>query len=565
MKKIRERTKSKTGRFIAGLLGNESGVVLAIALMIMGIMAVTGAAIITTSTTDVKVAGNVTRSMQAMNTAEAGMSNAINNIRNNPSWGPDANNDGTVSDSEAAQWAAQTQGSIDMGAVSGSYTVAVYDANGNFGRGNNSARTDKYTTLGPNDILVESTANVNGVTRKVGLIVRNEITAFDYATYSNGEIEGKGIGSNPGKFTGKIYGAEKIGLQGNFDLAAAQAQSPGGTITPDCNSGKFQSCDSNAAAVAPPVLDFAFYQDQSNFTDQQVFMITPAVGNTSGCGTNCTQWPINYAITTMGTSYTVQATVQAVCTTCGNDGKDKEKDKKKDKKGTYNHTVYWCTDPNWNGVIGSCSGTQSSYTFTSDEAENEKPFINANQFNSYTNPTGAGYTSSVVNIIDAQKHLEFLGPTDPAASVDITASILVGTAADNSQPAGKIDFEGGAGTMNFKPANGLAIVAEKVEVKGKYSSINMNVGTATDGAVIIATKEMEVEAETDNGGQNTATFNMNGTLLVGNDSVEPGELDVGGEGNTNANFTYTPVTNLPQGWQDYGTMTIERREWRELS
>lgn len=554
MKMMKKNTNNSSGLSLGGLLGDESGVVLAIALMIMGIMAVTGAAIISTSTTDVKVAGNVTRSMQALNTAEAGMSDAINAIRNNPDWAPDLNQNGNLSD-DATQWAAQTQGTIPMGSTNGTYSIEVFDTTGTYGRSANSTRSDKYTTLGGNDVLVEVTGTVKGVKRKVGLVVRNTITAFDYATYSNGEIEGEGVGANPGKFTGKVYGKNNIDLQGNFDLGAALGQS-GGTITPDCNSGKFLSCDSNAAAVSPPILDFAYYQDQANFADQQVFMMTPTVGSTTGCGANCTQWPLNYAITTLGTSYTVQATVQAVCTgACTGHG----------HSGTYTHTVYWCTDPNWNGVIGSCSGTQNTYTFTSDEAQDEKPFMEANQFNSYTNPTGTGYGSSVVNVIDAQKHLEFLGPTDPAASVDITASILVGTAANNSQPAGKIDFEGGAGTMNFKPANGLAVVAEKVEVKAKYSSINVNVGTATNGAVILATKEMEVEAENEAGVGTTATFNMNGSLLVGNDTVEPGELDVGGDGNTSANFTYTPVLNLPQGWQDYGTMSIERREWRELS
>ncbi len=557
MKAMKDNKSNKASLSIRGLLGDESGVVLAIALMVMGIMAVTGAAIISTSTTDVKVAGNVTRSMQALNTAEAGMSDAINAIRNDPDWAPDLNKNGNLAD-DASQWAAQTQGTIDMGSISGSYTVEVFDATGTYGRSANATRSDKYTTLGGNDVLVEVTGTVGGVTRKVGLVVRNTITAFDYATYSNGSIEGDGIGANPGKFTGKIYGADVIDLQGNFDLGAALAES-GGTITPDCANNQFLSCDSNAATVTPPVLDFAFYQDQANFTDQQVFMMTPTVGSTTGCGANCTQWPINYAITTMGTSYTVQATVQAVCTgSCG--GHDHHHN-----NGTYNHTVYWCTDPNWNGVIGSCTGTQNTYTFTSDEAQSEKPFMNAYQFNSYTAPTGNGYGSSVVNVIDSQKHLEFLGPTDPAASVDITASILVGTAANNSQPAGKIDFEGGAGTMNFKPANGLAVVAEKVEFKAKYSSINVNVGTATNGAVIIATKEMEVEAEHDGGLGTSATFNMNGSLLVGNETVQPGELDVGGEGNTSANFTYTPILNLPQGWQNYGTMSIERREWRELS
>ncbi len=556
MRTVREHKKRKAGISIAGFLGDERGVVLAITLMIMGIMAVIGAAIITTSTTDVKVAGNVTRSMQALNTAEAGMSNAINYIRNDPDWAPDLNKDGNLAD-DAAQWAAQTQGTIAMGAVNGSYAIQVYDANGSYGRGVNSTRPDKYTTLGPNDVLVEATGSVNGVTRKAGLIVRNAITAFDYAAFSNGSIEGEGVGSNPGKFTGKMYGGNEIALQGNFDLGAALAQS-NKKITPNCNSGKFQSCDDAAAVVVPPVLDFAFYQNQANFADQQVFMMTPAVGSTSDCGSNCTQWPINYAITTMGTSYTVQATVQAVCTTCNGDHHH-------DHHGTYNHTVYWCTDPNWNGVIGSCSGTSGSYSFSTDELKDDEPFMNANQFNSYTNPTGAGYTSSVVNIIDPQDDFKFFGPADSNASVDITASILVGTAANNSQPAGEFEIVGGAGTMNFKPANSLALVAQEVKIKAEYSDINVNVGTAVNGAVVIATEEMEVEAEHDHGANTMATFNMNGTLLVGNEAEEPGELDVGGDGNTSANFTYTPVTNLPQGWQDYGTMTIERREWRELS
>ncbi|MFQ5428015.1 MAG: pilus assembly PilX N-terminal domain-containing protein [Thermodesulfobacteriota bacterium] len=547
MKAIRENKKNMPGFSVSGLLGDESGVVLAIALMVMGIMAVTGAAIISTSTTDVKVAGNVTRSMQALNTAEAGMSDAINAIRADPGWGPDLDKDGELVD-DATEWAAQTQANIAMGSVNGAYTVEVYDSTGTNGRSVNSTRSDKYTTLGGDDVLVEVTGTVSGVTRKVGLVVRNSITAFDYATYSNGSIEGDGIGANPGKLTGKIYGHDSINLQGNFDLGAAKAQSTS-MITPNCSSGKFQTCDDAAATVSPPILDFAFYQDQANFSDQQVFMMTPTVGSTSSCGGNCTEWPINYAITTMGTSYTVQATVQAVQTGPHN----------------YNHTVHWCTDPNWNGVIGSCSGTANTYTFSSDDPESEKPFVDAYQFNHYSNPTGAGYGSSVVNVIDAQGHLEFLGPTDPAASVDITASILVGTAANNSQPEGKIDFEGGAGTMNFKPANGLAVVGEKVEFKAKYSSINVNVGTASNGAVIIATKEMEVEAENEGGASTQATFNMNGSLLVGNDTVEPGELDIGGDGNTSANFTYTPIMSLPMGWQNYGTMSIERREWRELS
>ncbi|MFQ5442867.1 MAG: hypothetical protein ACE5EB_09130, partial [Thermodesulfobacteriota bacterium] len=444
---------------------------------------------------------------------------------------------------DATAWASQSGGTIQMGKVDGAYSIEVFDSTGTYGRSNNSTRSDKYTSLGGSDVLVEVTGTVSGVTRKVGLVIRNQVTAFDYATFSYGVIEGDGSGSNPGKFTGKMYGKDSINMQGNYDLTAANAESNGGTgtITPNCSSDKFATCNENATEVTPPVLDFSFYQDQNNFTDQQVFTMTPTVGSTSSCGGNCTKWPINYQMTTGGTTYTVTASVQA------------------QKVGSnYNHTVYWCTDPNWDGVVGNCSGTQNTYTFTSDEPENEKPFVDATQFNSYTTPSG--YSSSVVNVFDAQGHLEFLGPSDPNQTETVTATILVGTASDNSTPSGKIDIEGGAGTVNFQPANGLAIVAEKVEFKAKYSDINVSVGTAENGAAIVATEKFEVEADHNN----TADFTMNGSVVVGSSGGEDNELEIGGNG-VNASFTYTTINNLPQGWSDYGSMTIQRREWRELS
>ncbi len=540
--------KKNKARGLKGMLGsilrhtdNERGIVLTVAIMVMGLMAVLGAAIISTSTTDVQIARNVTRSRQALAVAEAGVSQAINYIRSDPGWGPDLDKDGYTSD-DATAWASQSQGTIQLGSLTGSYTIDVYDATGSYGRLNNSTRSDRYTNLGSDDVLLEVTGTVGGATRKIGLVVRNSITAFDYATYSDGTIDGNGAGSNPGKFVGKIFGKSQIQLQGNYDLTEATAESPG-TITPNCSSGKFKSCNDSAQNVTPPVLDFSYYQDQSNFSTQQVFTMTPTVGSTSSCGSNCTQWPINYEITTGGNTYTVIATAQAV-----KSGKN------------YNHTIYWCTDPAWDGNISSCSGTLNSYSFVSQKVESSKPFIDAYQFNHYTQPTNPNYTSSIVNVFDAAKHLEFLGPQNPGDSVTVTATILVGTAADNSAPAGKIDIEGGAGTLNFVPANGLAIVSEKVEFKAKYSSINVTVGTAVDGAVIIASNEFEVEADSKSG--YTADFTMNGSVVVG-DGTSTGDLEIGGNGVT-ANFNYVTVNNLPQGWQDYGTQTIARREWREL-
>jgi len=524
---------------MAGRLNNEDGIALVVALLVMVVLTFLGAAIIFTSSTDIRISRNTTRSTQALMVAEGGLGDAINYLRADPGWGPDLDKDGNIAD-DANAWASQSTGTIALGSSTGSYSVVVYDETGTNGRSNNSTRSDKYTTLGTDDVLVEATGTVGGVTRKIGLVIRSSITAFDYATYSDGTIDGNGIGGSPGKFSGKIYAKDSINLQGNFDLTAAQASSTS-MITPDCSSGQFQSCNASADPVTAPQLDFSYYQDQSNFTNQQVMTMTPTIGSVTGnCNSSCS-WPVLFEMTTMGTTYTITSTITAVKT-----------------GGTVDHTVSWCSDPAWSGS-GNCpdGSSPNTYTFASKKAENSKPFVNALQFNAYTNPTGGGYTSSVVNVFDAQNHLEFLGP--PAGqTATVTASILVGTAANNSSPSGKIDIEGGAGTLNFQPANGLAIVAEKVDFKAKYSNISVNVGTATNGAVIVATKKMEVEASTGN----TADFNMNGSAVVGGGS-KPGEIDVGETGTT-ANFTYTQVNNLPKGWQDYGSMTVSRREWREL-
>lgn len=535
----------------------EQGIVLVAALLMMVVLAFLGAAIIFTSTMDIKISKNTTKSNQALMVSEAGLSDAINHLRNNPSWGPSSLD--TVS---GGTWTTQSNGSIQLPGSTGSYAVTVYDAIGSNGRNNNNTicsgmsvppscrpASEIYATLGTQDVLIESTATVDGVARKIGLILRTSITAFDYATYSDGEIDGTGSGSNPGTFIGKLYADTDLHLQGNYNVSQAEAEAQG-NITPDCNSGMFESCNDNASAVEAPVLDFAYYQNQSKFSDQQVFVMTPGLANVPGsCTTNCS-WNVNFAMTTLGTSYTVTSRIDAT------------------KSGSnWNNDVYWCSNSGWNGTgttgaTATCPAGIQTYRFVSDKAEKDKPFINAPQFNAYIAPTQAPYTTankgSIVNVFDATKHLEFLGPS--TGSTTITSTILVGTASNNTTPVGKIDFEGGAGTINLQPSNGLAVVAEKVEFKAKYSSITVNVGTATNGAVIVATEQFEVEASTGK----TATLNMSGSVVVGGDNdADANEFEIGGNG-VAANFTYVPVQNLPQGWQNYGTLTITRREWREL-
>ncbi len=534
---MRNRQIEKDGAMQA-LVGNERGVALVAALMIMIMLAFLGAAIIFTSTTDYKIARNTTRTTQALMVSEAGLSDAINHLRADPKWGPDLNRDGNTAD-DATAWAAQSTGTIQLTDQTGTYSVVVYDETGRYGRLNNSTRSDKYTTLGTNDILLEGTGTVGGVTRKIGLVVRPTITAFDYATFSDSLLNGLGSGNNPGKFVGKLYAKDKLNLQGNYDVTGATAESTI-MITPNCSSGKFAGCNDSSTQISPPVLDFAYYQDQANFSTQQVFKMTPTVGSTTSCGSNCYDWPINFDMTTNGTTYTITAMMHAA------------------KAGTsWNHTASWCTDPTWTGS-GNCPGgsAPNTYSFVAGSAQTATPFINADQFNSYTTATG-GYTSSVVDVFDGTKSLEMLGPSS-GSSTTVTASILVGTSTSNTEPAGSINVSGGAGTINFQPANGVALVAADLAFNATYSSINVNIGTATAGAAAIATNSFGITASN----PYSANFSLNGSLVVG-DGNNTGDFNISGNG-VNAAFTYTELNTLPEGWQNYGSMTINRREWREL-
>ena len=180
---------------------------------------------------------------------------------------------------------------------------------------------------------------------------------------------------------------------------------------------------------------------------------------------------------TLGTSYTRIAPVTA--TKSGN---------------TWTNTVSWCTDATWDGT-SNCpgGGAPNTYDFLSSKAETSKPFVNALQWNAYIAPVPP-YSSSVVNVFDATNHLEFLDP--PAGqSATVTSTILVGTASDNTTPIGKIDFEGGAGQLNLIPANGLAVVAEKVKFVAKYSDMTISVGAPGAGAIVLGNKEISVEGK----------------------------------------------------------------------
>ncbi len=531
MKNLKELTEIALARRAAKPLTNEKGIVLLTALVLMLLLAVLGTSILLTTTTEVSIARNTTVSTQAFSIAEGGLATAINTLRDDLTWGPDSE-----------LWGSESVGSVDLGSgTAATYTITLYDSTGSYGRGNNTLRTDQYVTLSGNDVLIEVTANVRGMERSISTVVRSKIGAFDYVLFSEGTVDNNGTGNNPGKIVGKMYATDDLKHQGNYDMAFAEAESAN-KITPNCNSGKYQACDDTVEEQFAPILDFSYYQNQGNFSDQQVWIMTPTVGNSTSCGGNCETWNFQYAMQTQGTSYTRLASVTAT------------------KSGsTWTNTVSWCIDPTWDGT-GNCpdGNAPETYDFLSKKAETSKPFVNALQWNAYIAPEPP-YSSSVVNVFDATNHLEFLGP--PAGqSATVTSTILVGTASNNTTPIGKIDFEGGAGQLNLIPANGLAVVAEKVKFVAKYSGMTIAVGSPGAGAIVLGNKEISVEGK--NG--NFMDLTINGSAIAGGYS-DPSKSTFKSKGNdTYINLNYVELKDPPAGWSDYGSTLFERREWREL-
>lgn len=561
---------------IAGRLTDESGIVLIAALLVMIFLTFIGTTVVILSSSNIKVSRNTENSSQAFMVAEAGVAEAINCLRASSSWGPngDCDNDTTTT------WANESTGAVTLNnGKTGNFNIVLFDNTGTSGRTANRGRQDLYADLHTGEVLVEASGMVDGFTRVVSVIVRSSIKAFEFALFSEGAIDAVGVGNDPGTINGEQYATVGINWSGNYDLTQSEVSSPN-RVAPSC-PGKWRDCSSGAGVeqIDAPMLDFAYYQEQTNFdggaNPQQVFIMTPMVSNVAGNTADCTgqyedltvgcdsTWMIRYSMETLGGNpYAITARVEA-----RNEGGN-----------TWDNQVFYCANPTpanpWNGRDAVCPSEDDpvSFTFRSDKAENTKPFINAPQFNAYTRPTENPYIldengltkGSIVNVFDATNHLEFLGPTAPE-STTVKATILVGTDANNSTPVGKIDIEGGTGALVFEPTNGLAIVAEKIAFKAKYSDINVTVGSTQSGALLIAKRELEVEGENNN----NVSMTLNGSAVVGGDN-QSGTSDTDNtasieiEHTADFNVNYVPIAQYPAGWTDFGSVSFERREWREL-
>lgn len=121
-----------------GMMGNEKGMVLAVTLMMIAVLALLGTTAVTTITTDLKIAGNYRESARALYNAEAGVHAVIAQIASGNFTWPAYGNSQTVTVTAPSGY------SFDNG--SGSLAVSVTNVDGTYyrfqvtGYGDNNAR-----------------------------------------------------------------------------------------------------------------------------------------------------------------------------------------------------------------------------------------------------------------------------------------------------------------------------------------------------------------------------------------------------------------------------------------
>lgn len=440
---------------IRELLDNEQGLAFTTVIWIITIMAMVG------TTTAFMTQSNLTTtelqsdSTLAFNIAEAGVERLLSDYgQNYPKTVPQNNT--VVYDNVSFN--------------NGQYTTSV-------AKDSNAKR--------PGNILITSTGTYKNRTRTIIVSVRGVPEIFNYGIISNSalEFEGKIKGQGYALINGNVHANGDVKMEGShiFINTPTYQSDTGwqdnpyydpqweltamGSVNPNnpAFTGNYNSTDT--ASVNFPTLDYAFYEQQSNFTEQQVYIY---VGN-------------------------------------------KE---------------------NWTVA----------------------------EFNSYFAPSPP-YTSSIVVF----KGDDNKGEIKLTGSGTITATILTGTSKDNE---GEIEIMADpGGTINIMPAIGLALVGEEIEIGG-----NVNIGTQDNGAIVIASKEFEIEGEWNghehNNRQNVpSNITMWGSLALGQaGSVEcEFELDGGdnAQNNFNLNFTDTINNNLPAGWDDWGTVMMYKDNWKE--
>jgi len=222
-------------------------------------------------------------------------------------------------------------------------------------------------------------------------------------------------------------------------------------------------------------------------------------------------------------------------------------------------------NPNDPTYIGGYDPTDNSpinfpkidYNYYKDQANftNQQVFVGASsdeytvaEFNAEFTPTPP-YTSSIVVLNDRDISITGQGT--------ITATILTGDSADNM---GRMWVNADPGkTINFVPAIGMALTADRFEFSG-----NVNIGTEGQGAIVIATGEIEIEEA---GDSSPANFTLWGSFLLGQNGDSDVDIEIDGLSNAqnHIEFNYTDSVhrNLPPGWSNWGSTLMFKDNWKE--
>jgi len=359
----------------------------------------------------------------------------------------------------------------DVAFNNGNYTTSI-------SKDNNVNRTG--------NILITSTGTYKKTSRTIIVSVRGVPEIFNYGIISNNnlEFESKIKGQGYALINGNVHANGNVNLEGShifLNTPTYQGDSGWqnnpyydpqwaltamGDVVPNnpAFTGNYNATDTSQ--VQFPTLDYEYYRQQSNFTNQQVFVYTG----------NRTDWTVA-------------------------------------------------------------------------------------DFNNFFAPSPP-YTSSIV-VFEGNNGD---GEIKISGSGTITATILTGTSSNNE---GEIEIMADpGGTINIMPAIGLALVGDELEIGG-----TVNIGTQDNGAIVIASKEIEIEGKAQEGGNHhhhhsiPSNVTMWGSLAIGKAGSNEAELELDGEDNAqnnlNLNFTDSINDNLPAGWDKWGTVLMYKDNWKE--
>lgn len=452
---------------IKSLLISERGIAFTTVIWTVTLIAILGVTVSFMTQNQLATTQTAGNSTSAFDIAEAGIEQLLSY------YGQGNFPTATSIDTVAVGYNSQTLNNVSLNG--GSYTVSIMKDTDPSRSGN---------------IVVTSKGTLKGQARTIKVSIRGVPQVFNYGVISNGalQFEGNVKGQGYALINGNVHANGSVNLEGshvfmntptyngqggwvaNPNYNPAWALTATGNVNPNDPSFTGNYISTDTSSVQFPTLDYAYYQKQANFTNQEVIIY-------SGSTTN---WTV----------------------------------------ANFNKPAVVDSQGNW--ISGGFGAT-------------------------------APYTSAIVVFKGGDGDINITG------SGTITATILAGTS-QSSEGEIKVTADPGA-TINFVPAIGLAIVGSEVQIGG-----NVNIGTKDAGAIVIATDEFQIEGESKGKKKVPSSVTMWGSLVLGQNGKSNAEIELDGDNTQNSfnlNYTGTINNNLPAGWDNWGTTTMYKDNWKE--